>query len=90
MSLTATGSSFSISYFLQNYCRIVQSAAYLVKIFFGSGPYKLKEWKKGEYVLLEKNSWYSGEKPVINEIKFLFNSDINYLIGMLRKGILIF
>jgi ABC-type transport system substrate-binding protein len=53
---------------------------------FGSGPYKLKEWKKGEYVLLEKNSSYSGEKPLINEIKFLFNSDINYLVGMLQEG----
>jgi ABC-type transport system substrate-binding protein len=53
---------------------------------FGSGPYKLKEWKKGEYVLLEKNSRYWGEKPIINEIKFLFNSDINYLVGMLKEG----
>lgn len=53
---------------------------------FGSGPYKLKEWKKGEYVLLEKNSRYWGEKPLINEIKFLFNSDINYLVGMLQEG----
>jgi len=53
---------------------------------FGSGPYKLKEWKKGEYVLLEKNSLYWGEKPLINEIKFLFNSDINYLVGMLQEG----
>ena len=53
---------------------------------FGSGPYKLKEWKKGEYVLLEKNSYYWGEKPLINEIKFLFNSDINYLVGMLQEG----
>ncbi len=53
---------------------------------FGSGPYKLKEWKKGEYILLEKNNYYSGEKPLINEIKFLFNSDINFLIGMLKDG----
>ena len=69
--------------------RLLQDSA-ISSIFnediFGSGPYKLKEWKKGEYVLLEKNSWYSGEKPVINEIKFLFDSDINYLIGMLREG----
>lgn len=53
---------------------------------FGSGPYKLKEWKKGEHILLEKNSYYSGEKPVIDEIKYLFNSDLNYLVEMLKAG----
>lgn len=53
---------------------------------FGCGPYKLKEWKKGEYILLERNDYYFGEKPKIDSIKFIFNSDINYLINMLREG----
>ena len=53
---------------------------------FGCGPYKLKEWVKGEYILLERNDYYFGEKPIIDSIKFVFNSDINYLITMLREG----
>ena len=53
---------------------------------FGYGPYKLKEWVKGEYILLERNDYYFGEKPKIESIKFIFNSDINYLINMLREG----
>ena len=53
---------------------------------FGCGPYKLKEWVKGEYILLERNDYYFGEKPKIDSIKFIFNSDINYLITMLREG----
>jgi ABC-type transport system substrate-binding protein len=53
---------------------------------FGCGPYKLKEWIKGEYILLERNDYYFGEKPKIDSIKFIFNSDINYLIDMLREG----
>ncbi|MBU4292901.1 MAG: hypothetical protein KJ770_02465, partial [Actinobacteria bacterium] len=53
---------------------------------FGCGPYKLKEWVKGEYILLERNDYYFGEKPKIDSIKFIFNSDINYLINMLREG----
>jgi len=53
---------------------------------FGCGPYKLKEWTKGEYILLERNDYYFGEKPNIDSIKFIFNSDINYLINMLREG----
>ena len=53
---------------------------------FGFGPYKLKEWAKGEYILLERNDYYFGQKPKIDSIKFFFNSDINYLINMLREG----
>jgi peptide/nickel transport system substrate-binding protein len=53
---------------------------------FGSGPYKLKEWVKGQYILLESNPYYFGEKPEIEAIKFVFNSDINYLIGKLSEG----
>jgi ABC-type transport system substrate-binding protein len=53
---------------------------------FGCGPYKLKEWVKGEYILLERNDYYFGEKPKIDSIKFIFSSDINYLINMLREG----
>ncbi len=53
---------------------------------FGCGPFKLREWKKGEYMLLDKNYCYSGEKPEIDAIKFIFNSDINYLIGQLNEG----
>jgi len=52
----------------------------------GCGPYKLKEWVSGEYILLEKNEYYFGEQPKIDNIKFLFDSDINSLIGMLEKG----
>lgn len=53
---------------------------------FGCGPYKLKEWIKGEHVLLERNIYYKGERPEIDSIKFIFNSDINYLITTLKEG----
>jgi ABC-type transport system substrate-binding protein len=53
---------------------------------FGNGPYKLKEWAKGEYILLERNDNYFGERPKIDNIKFIFNSDINYLIETLKDG----
>ena len=41
---------------------------------------------RGEYILLEKNEYYFGEQPKIDNIKFLFNSDINYLINLLKDG----
>ncbi|MBC7334306.1 MAG: hypothetical protein H5T85_07645, partial [Actinobacteria bacterium] len=53
---------------------------------FGCGPYKLKEWVRGEYLLLEKNQYYFGKEPSIDYIRFLFNSDENSLITLLEDG----
>ena len=53
---------------------------------FGCGPYKIKNWVKEEYIILEKNEYYFGDEPKIDSIKFLFNSDINYLISLLKNG----
>ncbi|MBM3709070.1 MAG: hypothetical protein FJW61_01420 [Actinobacteria bacterium] len=53
---------------------------------FSSGPYKLREWVRGQHILLESNPYYFGKSPEINAVKFIFNSDINYLIEMLREG----
>ena len=53
---------------------------------FGCGPYKIKNWVKEEYIILEKNEYYFGNETKIDSIKFLFNSDINYLISLLKNG----
>ncbi|MBN1299031.1 MAG: hypothetical protein JW997_05030 [Actinobacteria bacterium] len=53
---------------------------------FGSGPYMLKEWIKGEHIIVESNPYYEDEKPQIDAIKFIFNSDINNLISLLNDG----
>lgn len=49
-----------------------------------SGRYKIAEYISGDYLLLEKNEFYSGKESGIDRIKILFDSDINNLIGMLR------
>jgi peptide/nickel transport system substrate-binding protein len=37
----------------------------------GTGPFKLKEWKKGEYILLERNSdYWQADRPHLDEILF--------------------
>ncbi len=53
---------------------------------FNCGPYILKEWVSGEYLLLERNPYYFGQNPKIDRIKFIFNSDINELIRFLKDG----
>ena len=38
-----------------------------------AGPYKFKEWKKGESLTLEKNpKWWGEEKPTLDTITFRF------------------
>ncbi|MFO7928999.1 MAG: ABC transporter substrate-binding protein, partial [Candidatus Humimicrobiaceae bacterium] len=53
---------------------------------FGCGTYKILEWVKGDYILLERNIYSTGKVPEIKYIKFLFNSDINKLISGLKGG----
>lgn len=53
----------------------------------GTGPYMLKEWKKGESVSFEKNPnyWQSG-KPKTDEIKFMVVPDDNSRQMQLQSG----
>jgi len=53
----------------------------------GTGPYVFKEWKRGEYILLEKNPYYHIKGfPKTDEIKFLVVADSNTRILQLQAG----
>jgi peptide/nickel transport system substrate-binding protein len=52
----------------------------------GSGPYKFKEWKTGEYLIVEENENYWGEKPAIKQFTYKFIPDSNTLITSLESG----
>ncbi len=42
----------------------------------GAGPFVMKQWDKGEKMILEANPNYYGKKPAVNQITFLFvNTD---------------
>lgn len=56
----------------------------------GSGKYKIKEVKRinsgpVQYLILEKNNLYSGKKPYIMEVKFLFSEKPEDLINNAKK-----
>ncbi|WP_105385944.1 ABC transporter substrate-binding protein [Neorhizobium alkalisoli] len=42
--------------------------AWLKTNFAGSGPYKVREWRANEVVVLERNDNYWGEKPKLNRV----------------------
>lgn len=55
-----------------------------VEDILANGPYKIAEYVNGEYLLLEKNDFYFGEAPEIDNIRILFDTDFNNLVSMLK------
>jgi peptide/nickel transport system substrate-binding protein len=53
---------------------------------FGSGPFKLKQWNKGQSLTIERNENYWGEKPPLKTVTFRFITDSNSLIAALEAG----
>lgn len=52
----------------------------------GSGPFKLKEWNRGENLILEKNENYWGDEPALDQITFRFISNTGKLNTSLQSG----
>jgi peptide/nickel transport system substrate-binding protein len=42
-----------------------------------TGPYTMKEWKRGEYLLLERNDKYWGPKPAVKTVRLRVIADAN-------------
>ena len=54
----------------------------------GTGPYRVAEWKSGEYILLERvpSYWRGAEYPQIEQILFRFIANTNTRINQLKSG----
>jgi peptide/nickel transport system substrate-binding protein len=54
----------------------------------GTGPYKLTEWKAGEYILLERvpHYWRGDEYPKIRRLMFKFVTNTNTRVAQLESG----
>lgn len=54
----------------------------------GTGPYRVKEWKTGEYILLERveNYWRGAEYPKIRRVLFKFLTNTTTRINQLTAG----
>ena len=55
---------------------------------FGSGKYRFKEWKRGQYILLERNDdyWNPDYKGYFKEIKFIFTQDATSRAMAVQSG----
>ena len=54
----------------------------------GTGPYRVAEWKAGEYILLERvpDYWRGAEYPHIRRLMFRFVANTNTRINQLKSG----
>ncbi|MFD1038416.1 ABC transporter substrate-binding protein [Virgibacillus byunsanensis] len=55
----------------------------------GAGPFKLVEWKKGQFVELETvDNWFAAEdgKPYLDKVTYRIYPDINTMVLALQKG----
>jgi peptide/nickel transport system substrate-binding protein len=54
----------------------------------GTGPYRVAEWKSGEYIRLERvpNYWRGSQYPRIKQILFRFVPNTNTRINQLKSG----
>ncbi len=54
----------------------------------GTGPYRVAEWKSGEYIRLERvaDYWRGSQYPHIKEILFRFIANTNTRINQLKSG----
>ena len=54
----------------------------------GTGPYRVAEWKSGEYIRLERvpNYWRGGGTPRIKQLLFKFIPNTNTRINQLKSG----
>jgi peptide/nickel transport system substrate-binding protein len=54
--------------------------------FVGSGPYRIREWAVGSYLLLQANPDYVLGRPKIDEIEIRFFPDVNTLLANVLAG----
>lgn len=51
-----------------------------------NGPYKLNEWKKGQKITIERNSYYSEGHPQRPKVEFLFIEEDAVALQLYQKG----
>ena len=53
----------------------------------GTGPFKFKEWKRGDNLILERNAnYWDGDKPYLDRIVFRFIADASARAAALEAG----
>lgn len=54
----------------------------------GTGPFKLKEWVSGQYIVLERNADYfwAGNEPYLSQVRYRIYTDVQATLAALEAG----
>ena len=52
---------------------------------FGSGPFRVTQWRRGDRLILEPNPYFSP-RPKLTRIEFLMIPNLNSVVIALRSG----
>lgn len=53
----------------------------------GAGPFKLKEWRRGEHIILERfANYYEQDEPFVDEVKVIWAAGADEKIALIRSG----
>ncbi len=52
----------------------------------GTGPFRLVEWQRDQYAVIERNENYWGEKPTLTRIRLNIYPDANSRLSALKSG----
>lgn len=58
----------------------------IVGLPIGTGPYKLVDWKRDQYAILERNENYWNTKPTLTKITLKIYPDANSRLSALKTG----
>jgi peptide/nickel transport system substrate-binding protein len=52
----------------------------------GTGPYRLQEWSRGNFIRMERNEDYWGKKPALKQVTYYLDRDADMALSDLVSG----
>lgn len=84
LGMLATNQTSIVSPSIEKYGKF--GGAWLVENSVGTGPFYVKEWRRGDVIILARNEGYWGRKPYLREVHIRYVPEPAVLRELLEKG----
>lgn len=82
----ATNQASIVSPGVEQYGPADHGASWLAEHSAGTGPFYVKEWRRGDVIVLTRNENYWGPKPALREVQIKYIPEAVVLRELLEKG----